>query len=298
MAATKLPARRQTREIADEIDHVTIRLFLLRTPSPSVCPPQAPGNKMRVLSSLLLLAALPAAFAVKLEDFKTCSQAAFCRRGRAIADRAGQNPDWKSPYSVDPNTITIAPGEASFTAAVKSSLYPDIQFGLDVRVHKDGVVRVRMDEVNGKGRRYNEAASWALLEEPAISQEVQWTVGKKDVKAVIGPKKDKLEVSVTFDPLVVTLSRNGREEVVLNSLGLLHMEHFRTKEEPKPAPEATVEGGGESEGAQTVMEVPTNPRAWFEGEEEDGYWEETWRSWTDSKPKGASLPVATCFLFV
>jgi len=33
------------------------------------------------------------------------------------------------------------------------------------------------------------------------------------------------------------------------------------------------------------MQTP-NPRAWFEGETEDGYWEETWKSWTDSKPKG------------
>lgn len=237
---------------------------------------------MRALSSLLVLAALPAVLAVKREDFKTCSQAAFCRRGRALAERAGQNPDWKSPYSVDPASISIASDQSTLTASVASSLYPEIKFGLDVRVHKDGVVRVRMDEVDGKGRRYNEAASWALLAEPETSKDIHWTVGKKDVKATIGPKKDKLEVFVSFDPLVVKLYRDGREEVALNGLGLLHMEHFRTKEEPKPA----VEGGTEAEGAQTVMKVP-NPRAWFEGEEEDGYWEETWKSWTDSKPKGA-----------
>lgn len=233
---------------------------------------------------MLLLAAVPVALAVKVEDFKTCSQAAFCRRGRAIAERAGQNPDWKSPYSVDPSSITISSDQGAFTAAVKSSLYPEIKFGLDVRVHKDGVVRVRMDEVDGKGRRYNEAASWALLAEPETSKEIQWTVGKKDVKAAIGPKQDKVEVTVSFDPLVVRLYRNGREEVVLNGLGLLHMEHFRQTEEPKEEPEVVEDAG--AEGAQTVMEVP-NPRAWFEGDTEDGYWEETWKSWTDSKPKGA-----------
>ncbi|GJE94653.1 glycoside hydrolase family 31 protein [Phanerochaete sordida] len=242
---------------------------------------------MRALSSLLLLAAIPLALAVKPEDFKTCSQAAFCRRGKALADRAGQNPDWKSPYSVDPSSLAISSDKAAFTAAVKSSLYPDIKFGLDVRVHHDGVVRVRMDEVDGKGKRYDETASWALLSEPQVSKDIQWTVGKKEVKATYGPKTDKVDVEITFDPLVVTLSRNGRSEVVLNGLGLLHMEHFRTKEEPKPAVEA-VEGG---EDAQTPMEVPEvhNPRSWFEGEEEDGYWEETWKSWTDSKPKGPQM---------
>lgn len=237
---------------------------------------------MRALSSLLLLATVPFILAVKVEDFKTCSQAAFCRRGKAITDRAGQNPDWKSPYSIDPSSLAISSDQASFAAAVKSSLYPEIKFGLDVRVHKDGVVRVRMDEVNGKGKRYDETASWALIAEPEISKSIHWTVGKKEIKATYGPKSDKVDVEITFDPLVVTLSRNGCSEIILNGLGLLHMEHFRAKEEPKPTPEA-VDG---AEGAQTVMEIP-NPRAWFEGEEEDGYWEETWKSWTDSKPKGA-----------
>lgn len=243
---------------------------------------------MRVLSSFLLLATVPYALAVKREDFKTCDQAAFCRRGRAIRERAGENPDWKSPYSVVPSSLTISPDQAALTAAVKSSLYPEIKFGLDVRVHKDGVVRVRMDEVDGKGRRYDETASWALIAPPEISQDIQWVVGKSDVSATYGSKTDKTTVSVTFDPLVVTLSRNGRAEIVLNGLGLLHMEHFRTKEEPQPTPEVTEEGL-EADSAQTVLATPekTNPNAWFEGDTEDGCWEETWKTWTDAKPKGA-----------
>lgn len=244
---------------------------------------------MRAIGSLLLLAALPAVLAVKTEDFKTCAQSAFCRRGRALSERAGQNPNWKSPYSVKADTLVISSDQASFTAGVKSSLYPDVQFGLDVRVHQDGVVRVKMDEVNGMGRRYDEAASWALTAEPQISRDVQWKVGKTDARAVYGPKKDT-EVVIFFDPFKVVMYRQGKEQVVLNGLGLMHMEHFRKKEEPKPAVEAPaegVEGGNE----QVVMQTPPNPRAWFEGETEDGYWEETWRSWTDSKPKGESRAV-------
>jgi alpha 1,3-glucosidase len=56
------------------------------------------------------------------------------------------------------------------------------------------------------------------------------------------------------------------------------MEHFRKKPEP-PAPKT--EGSEE----QTVVEAP-NPRAWFEGDKEDDLWEETFGTWTDSKPKG------------
>ena len=178
------------------------------------------------------------------------------------------------------SSVAINSDQASFTAAVKSSLYPDINFGLDVKVHEDGVVRVKMDEVDGLRKRYDEAASWALVKEPKINRNIKWTVGKEDIKAAVNAK-DKVEVVVSFEPLKVTLLRGGKEQVVLNGLGLLHMEHFRTKDAPKE-PEV-----GE-DGTQVVLESPS-PRAWFEGDTEDGYWEETWKSWTDSKPKGMCM---------
>lgn len=182
--------------------------------------------------------------------------------------------------------MNVAPHEATFSAAVKSAIYPDIKFELDVRVHQDGVVRVRMDEVQGLRKRYDEAASWALISEPSISRDVQWTVGKKDVRASYGGKgKEAVEVVVQYEPLRVTLSRGGKEQVVLNGRGLLHMEHFRTKESVEQAriPRDVPEEGLDVDANQVVMGV--NPNAWFEGEE-DAWFEETFGTWTDSKPKG------------
>ena len=240
---------------------------------------------MRVLHVALLLTSLPSLFALKTGDWKTCSQAAFCRRGRALSARAKEaGSSWKSPYSVDPSSVSISPDEAAFSASVKSSIYPDIKFKLDLRVLQDGVVRVRMDEVDGLRKRYDEAASWALISQPKVSNGIQWTLGKKDVRASYGDN----EVVVQLAPLKVSLLRKGKEEIVLNGRGLLHMEHFRRKEDKKaveasPAPE----GEGEDR-QQEVLETPKeNPAAWFEGEE-DGWWEETFKSWTDSKPKGIS----------
>ncbi|KII95544.1 glycoside hydrolase family 31 protein [Plicaturopsis crispa FD-325 SS-3] len=241
---------------------------------------------MRSLSytgALLLLVISPAVYAFKSGDFKTCSQSGFCRRGRALAQRAVENPTWKSPYTVDAASIAVASNQASFTAAVKSSVYPDVKFGLELRVHEDGVVRVRMDEVDGLRKRYDEAASWALIAEPRISNDITWTIGKKDARAVYGPKKD-IEVVVAFDPLRVTLLRGGKEQVVLNGLGLLHMEHFRTKTS-EPPQESSEEGSDGDDDAQAAFKVP-NERAWFEGEAQDDWWEEKFSSWTDSKPKG------------
>ena len=244
---------------------------------------------MRALSSLLVLAAVPAALAVKSHDFKTCSQAGFCRRGRALSARAAENPAWRSPYVLDASTVTLSPDQASFTAAVTSAVYPDVKFGLEVLIHEDGVVRVRMDEVGGLRQRYNEAASWALLEEPKVSSAIQWTVAKNGVRAVYGPKKD-IQVDVVYEPLKVTMTRNGKEQVVLNGRGLLHMEHFRTKESVAQSKEGlpTPEEGLETDDSAQVV-VGAHPRTtWFEGEEEDGWWEESFNSFNDPKPRGRS----------
>ncbi|KAG6842877.1 hypothetical protein H0H93_003110, partial [Arthromyces matolae] len=133
-------------------------------------------------------------------------------------------------------------------------------------------------------------ASWALISEPIISKDIKWKAGKKDIRAVFGQKKEN-EVVVTFEPLKVALLRNGKEQVVLNGQGLLHMEHFRNKIEATTTEEAAPQEGEDvtldADESQVVLKADkSNPRAWFEGDEEDAYWEETFSSWTDSKPKG------------
>lgn len=244
-----------------------------------------------VAAWLLLLLPTRSVVAVKEQDFKKCDESAFCRRGRALADRAAEHvksgEKWKSPYSLDASTIALEGGGSRFTGRVRSSLYPDIKFELDVRVHEDGVVRVRMDEREGLRKRYDEAASWALLKEPVLSPSSKWSVGKKEVKVVYGEKKDQVEVVVEFEPLVVRMKRNGKDQVVLNGQGLLHMEHFREKVEREVEEVEAKEEGippVEGEEAQKVIQLP--PNAWFEGATEDGLWQETWRTWTDTKPKG------------
>jgi alpha 1,3-glucosidase len=237
---------------------------------------------MRVLLLASILATALPALGVKEHDFKKCSQSGFCRRGRALAERAANaTTSWTSPYSIDAANVDVSSGKALLSAPVKSSLYPDVKFALQVRVHEDGVVRVRMDEVGGLKQRYDGAADWALFKEPTISSSVKWYVSKQSAEAAFGDS----QIVVAFEPLKVTLLRDGLEQVVLNGRGLLHMEHFRTKTESTPA-ETSLEEAAEGEQAQTILEAPPKPNAWFEGDTEDSYWEESWSSWTDSKPKG------------
>ncbi|KAG8955645.1 hypothetical protein FRC04_007636 [Tulasnella sp. 424] len=241
------------------------------------------------VSALLLLAtlALPSS-AVKNEDFRKCKDSAFCRRGRALAQRAKEAAPgaWKSPYTVIDEAVRVLPHMSGITAVLKNELYPEIKFRIEVRVHEDGVVRVRADEVKGLKKRYDEAASWALINEPVLAPQYQvtWAVGAWDTTGYYNGR----EIRVFYKPFRIVLFQDGREDIVLNGEGLFNMEHFREKtppadktEEEAPAPEEAAD--------QKVIEEPKKPvkaSAWFEGEEEDGYWEETFKTWTDSKPKG------------
>jgi alpha 1,3-glucosidase len=232
--------------------------------------------------SLVLLAA--EALAVKKHDFKTCSQANFCKRGRELAARAQEaSSTWVSPYSVDTSSITISPSKSSFTAKVLSSIYPEITFELDVRAHEDGTFRIRMDEVDGLRKRYDETAKWALIREPTLSESISWKQTKKEIKA--SDARNGVELRVQYEPLRVSLHRGGKEEIVLNGRGLLHMEHFRLKDSPAATPEVPPPAANEE--GQVVLEnqTPVKPNAWFEGEQ-DPIWDETFGSATDTKPKG------------
>lgn len=233
---------------------------------------------------LVLLAA--DALAVKHHDFKTCDQSGFCKRGRALSSRAKEaSSTWKSPYSVDPSSVAISAQKSTFTASVHSSLYPEIKFELDVRAHADGTFRIRMDEVDGLRKRYDETSTWTLVREPTLSGNITWKQTKKEMKSLNA--KSGVELRVHFEPLRISLLRNGKEEVVINGNGLLHMEHFRLKDVPvdveQPVP---VEGQPEG-GNQVVMGSPANPTAWFEGDQAP-QWEESFGGQTDSKPRGMS----------
>jgi len=237
---------------------------------------------------LLLFALFQPLLAVKEHDFKKCHQSGFCKRARELAGRASvAGTSWHSPYSIDSSSLAFSSSDASFTARVKSELYPDVKFELRVSILKDGVARIQMDEVDGLRKRYNEASSWSLVSDPELkaASEVKW----KDMGSSTGRKAifDGVELRVGFSPLHISLFRDGRQEVLLNGRGLLHMEHFRTK--PSAAPPED-----NSQDAQIVLEDPPStakPTAWFEGETEESYWEETFGSWTDSKPKGS----CTCY---
>lgn len=234
---------------------------------------------------LVLSLGIAAVLAVKQEDFKQCGQSSFCRRLKAIASRQEAAPKgaFVSPYSLGSPIDTPGASDASsWTWPMRSSLYPEIQFDLrvDVLEQGDGIVRVRVDEVGSKTplRRYNETAKWALLDEsPRLSSSAKLSSTSERSTITYGAG---LSLEVQHAPFRITQLRDGRPEIVLNERSLFHMEHFRIKEQ-----ESAEELLGE--GAQTVLKGGELDRSWFEEADADMF-EEQWKKWRDSKPKGES----------
>jgi alpha 1,3-glucosidase len=176
-------------------------------------------------------------------------------------------------------------------------LYTDINFELQLDFLKegDGIARIRVDEVDSKlpWKRYDEASKWALLESEPTRADVkgvtQKTVdGGKTTVFTYGPSGG-LSLEIEHEPLRITFKQGGEAVMVINDRNLFHMEHFRLKEDAADEVNQTLEGGQEDSGGQTVLQATSKPdTTWFEGEPDSDAFEEKWKSWTDSKPKGLS----------
>ncbi|WWC69177.1 uncharacterized protein I206_103113 [Kwoniella pini CBS 10737] len=225
---------------------------------------------------------LPLTLGVKEEDFKKCSQSSFCRRLRSIATKQEAAPSgtFTSPYTL---ASPIAVADGSWKWPLASSLYPEIRFELqvDILAEGDGIARIRIDEIDTKSqfKRYNETAKWALVDpDPSLSSSavLKSSSGKSSIS--YGPSSSKLSLDIQHSPLKIIQLRNGKPEIVFNERSLFHMEHFRNREIEK-----TAEILSDSE--QIVLKGDEQDRSWFEESDVDAF-QETWKRWTDSKPKG------------
>jgi len=140
-----------------------------------------------------------------------------------------------------------------------------------------------MDEINSQTpfRRYNESAKWALIDvEPKLASLASAKLDSGDQQSTI-TYGSGLALEIVHSPLRITQLRDGTPEVIMNERSLFHMEHFRVK-----ATEAVQEELSESE--QMVLKGGEMDRSWFEESDADMF-EERFRTWTDSKPKGGLL---------
>lgn len=219
---------------------------------------------------LSFLSLLQPAQMVKHENFKTCSQSGFCKRNRALADRAhAAGPSWTSPYELDEKTIKFKDGV--LTGTVWKTEAGGIELPLEVSFFENGVARVTVDEQqrregkialrhDSKARkeRCNEAEKWALVGDLKFQKSASIETNEGVTTITYGP--DEFEARITHKPFGVTFLKDKEVYVVFNDRNLMNVEHWRPKVD-KP------------EGEQLTQD-------------EETYWEESFGGNTDSKPRG------------
>ncbi|CAH1961001.1 unnamed protein product [Acanthoscelides obtectus] len=203
---------------------------------------------MAFLRVIPILYVASCSLAVVKENFKTCEQSSFCRRLRGFKAEV-------SPYQLDLTDLLVT-DNALETKLINTETNSHFKVSLSA-VHGD-IFRIQVDEVMGLYPRYN--PQYALNGEPQPAKlrvvdksKEHITVQYSDNKATLHAKPFKVEF-VKDDNLVA----------VLNSRGLFHFEHYRTR----PT---------ESENEVEHQKI-----------EDPGAWEENFKSHHDSKPKGPS----------
>ncbi|KAJ2501003.1 glucosidase II, partial [Coemansia sp. RSA 2052] len=172
-------------------------------------------------------------------------------------------PQTASPYSVLQDSVYL--DGHTLVASVQHGV-DKVPLKLNVSFLEHGIVRIRGQEANplkprfddtqklvlrdgGASLKYASADSLELASETVNGQTVH-VVSFKDANSTAS-------LRMTERPWTVEYVLNNKPSILLNSKGLFHFEHLREK----PGADGEVDGA-------------------------DGAWEETFRSWTDTKPRG------------
>ncbi|GMS94338.1 hypothetical protein PENTCL1PPCAC_16513, partial [Pristionchus entomophagus] len=193
-------------------------------------------------ASCLLVLYLSSSLGVKRQDFKTCSQSAFCKTHRAISSSTGYSVNWPS----------IEKDANQFRAKLTDG---QINLQLTITGLTEGRIRVQIDEPKETAIRQRYIPIQALAGEPEKLAFNSTSVEAEHVEIVNGDRQAKAVIHRS--PFVIDLF-NGEGELVtqINAGGKLKMDVFTTRRD--------------------AVQYP------------DGFWEEKFKKWTDTKSYGSS----------
>ncbi|KAK9835160.1 hypothetical protein WJX81_002172 [Elliptochloris bilobata] len=172
---------------------------------------------MRACAWLAIIALIPWTSGFKVEDFKRCSDSAFCTRLRGSSGEA---------YAVLPNSVAVAGSQIS--AQVKHEASGAL-FQLAITAY-EGTVRLTVDEADPSVGRFH-VPEVLLPELP--QQERPWTKvsqTRSSLRASLGAAA----VELGYSPLKLVLNVDGAPAVTFNADSMFAFEHRRAKGEEDP----------------------------------------------------------------
>ncbi|CAI9723815.1 neutral alpha-glucosidase AB-like isoform X2 [Octopus vulgaris] len=204
--------------------------------------------------------------AVSRENFKTCEQSGFCKRQRAV--EAGH-----SSYAVLLDSLDLKPSSITLQLVNRKN---NVRFKLELYALAHNMARIKLNEFSPLKSRYEIPIGDTLIKEPVL-QNLK-LVSKEKNSLILSFETN--HVVITAEPFRIDFLTNDHPVLSINSQGLFKFEHLRQKQDANPA-EPPQEGGesNEEKKENTQEESKSEP-------EEPDMWEETFKSFTDSKPNG------------
>ncbi|KAJ8327387.1 hypothetical protein BDV3_000470 [Batrachochytrium dendrobatidis] len=292
--------------------------------------------RLSLASFLPLILIFPLiATAVKHQDFKTCEQSGFCTRQRAYADLVDKSAtdNTTQHYSFVPKSLVMDESNGRIAAQLMG-LEPTDVFTVEFNFLQSGAIRMRINERDPLHPRYTGAAAFALVsDDPAsikdktdqnshssghadpqlMSTSFVSVIATKDewrVKFGSDPTKHNV-LSLYANPFRFEIAVNNIPAITFNERGYLHLEQYRTKDNPNaiprfakkasPSPPVANDEPLSENQTHNVEPVPELDSATAEinslkDKFVESMWEETFSGNTDSKPRGpASIGVDISF---
>uniref|UniRef100_A0A674D0E5 Neutral alpha-glucosidase AB n=1 Tax=Salmo trutta TaxID=8032 RepID=A0A674D0E5_SALTR len=236
---------------------------------------------MGPLLVLWLAVCLSGTWAVDRGNFKTCDQSAFCKRQRAL--KPGQ-----SPYRALLETLELTNTKLTLQLINDNN---KVRLLLELYRLQGNMTRVKINELKPLKPRFE--VPDVLINDPPTEPLSLLSRDENGVVLSLGADSQRLIVSAKPFRLDIM---EGREVLLsLNSRGLLAFEHLRIRKDTKLCvcfslshSKVDPEGTENKEETEAANEPAEGEEAKEDEKVEDGMWEETFKSHTDSKPNGPS----------
>lgn len=182
--------------------------------------------------TLFIFILINSCFAAKDYLFKSCEQNGFCHRNRHYANAIKSDLDFKSPYIIVPESISIDNGIVKGIAVKElPSLTTPVEFPFEIGVLGNSF-HFKLNENREANqqlvnyRRYNETSKWSFAEGVKLNNEVKYNKDKTLIDVAYGHNK----VSIQFSPVKLTFFYKDKEVLAINDKQLLNIEHQRLEE--------------------------------------------------------------------
>lgn len=206
---------------------------------------------------------------VSRDNFKTCDQSGFCKRQRAMVPG-------HSHYVVELSSINMTPSSLELEVVNKKN---NVRFKLELYALANNMARIKFNELSPLKPRYEIPIGDVLVKEPVLQSLKLVSQDSNSITTVF----ENTRVVITANPFRIDFITSDQPTVSFNTQGLLKFEHLRKKQTAQPA-EPAQEAAAENQEEKKEEQAPT-PEA--ENSEPD-MWEETFKSFVDSKPNGPS----------